>query len=65
MSKEHVDTQRAGELTGLSPLTLQALRHRGGGPEYLKIGNKVRYEIAELTRWNESRTVRKTSTSQL
>ncbi|MCG6941516.1 MAG: helix-turn-helix domain-containing protein [Thiohalocapsa sp.] len=42
----------------LSPRTLQAWRLRGGGPEYVKLGNAVRYDRAALDRYISERTRR-------
>ncbi|MBI4968988.1 MAG: helix-turn-helix domain-containing protein [Rhodospirillales bacterium] len=48
-------------LTRQSPRTLQALRLRGGGPVYLKLGRLIRYRSGDVRAWLESQ--RRTSTS--
>jgi excisionase family DNA binding protein len=35
--------------------TLEQWRSRGGGPEYLKIGRHVRYQLSAVNAWLESR----------
>lgn len=54
-------TQNAAERLGLSPRTLEALRVRGGGPSYLKLGRLVRYEPAALEAWIDARRLASTS----
>lgn len=44
-------TKAAAHRLGLSPRTLEALRVRGGGPEFIKLGRRVLYEPRSLTRW--------------
>lgn len=56
-------TQNAAERLGLSPRTLEALRVRGGGPSYLKLGRLVRYEPAALEAWIDARRLASTSES--
>lgn len=56
-------TQNAAERLGLSPRTLEALRVRGGGPSYLKLGRLVRYEPAALEAWIDARRLVSTSDS--
>ncbi len=56
-------TRIAAEWLGLSPRTLEALRVRGGGPSYLKLGRLVRYEPAALEAWIDARRLASTSES--
>ncbi|MBU2613763.1 helix-turn-helix domain-containing protein [Patescibacteria group bacterium] len=44
-------TPAAAEHLGLSPRTLENLRHRGGGPRYVKLGGSVRYRAVDLDAW--------------
>lgn len=46
---------------GLSVQTLARWRHEGKGPEYVKIGRLVAYNVRELRRWIDNQ--RKHSTS--
>lgn len=39
------------EYLGLALVTLSKWRQRGRGPQWLKIGNSVRYDWAEVRRW--------------
>lgn len=43
--------------------TLQAWRHRGGGPPYSKLGRLVRYSGKDVRSWLDARTRRSTSES--
>jgi hypothetical protein len=56
-----LNTEQAARFVGLRPRTLIQRRHEGGGPPYLKLGNRVRYMPSDLRRWLEAR--RRTSTS--
>lgn len=57
-----LDEDEAAEFLGLSPRTLQGLRVRGGGPDYIKIGSRaVRYRLSDLEDFIEGR--RQSSTS--
>ena len=51
----------AAEHIGLSVSTLNKLRVFGGGPVFLKLGRRVKYDIADLDAWLASR--RRWSTS--
>ena len=58
-----LDEDEAAEFLGLSPRTLQGLRVRGGGPDYIKIGTRaVRYCLSDLEEFIEDR--RQSSTSE-
>jgi hypothetical protein len=47
-----VDTPTAAKFVGLSPRTMATLRKRGGGPEYIEVGeSRIQYELKELARW--------------
>jgi len=48
----------------VSARTLSNWRWSGTGPEFVKIGGKVLYALADLERWEESRKASSTSTSQ-
>jgi hypothetical protein len=58
-----LDEAEAAFLCCLSPRSLQALRWRGGGPPYVKLGKRrgVRYQRGDLLQWLAER--RRTSTS--
>jgi excisionase family DNA binding protein len=48
-------TAQAAYYVGLSPRTLERMRLTGRGPRFRKHGRYVRYHIAELDAWSESR----------
>jgi hypothetical protein len=55
---ERVDEKRAAEILGLSPGTLAVWRCRRRYPlPYQKIGRAVRYRVADLEAFAQSRTV--------
>ncbi len=57
-----IDEKEAALFLGFKIKTLQGWRHKGGGPEYHKIGNKaVRYKINDLKLFLENKKKRNTS----
>lgn len=54
-------TPEAADYLGLKKSTLEALRVRGNGPKYAKLGNRVRYRRVDLDSWLESKLVSSTS----
>ena len=57
----YLDTRAAAAHLGLSPRTLDRYRVSGEGPEYFKLGTRVRYRLADLEAWTETRRRRSTS----
>ena len=57
----YLDTRAAAAHLGLSPRTLDRYRVSGEGPEFYKLGTRVRYRLADLEAWAESRRRRSTS----
>lgn len=56
-----LDPKAAGAYLDLSEWTLAEWRCKGNGPRYFKVGNRVRYSLAELNIWLEARSVVSTS----
>ncbi len=57
-----VNDQEAAEILALSRSWLKQLRVRGGGPPYLQLGGKaIRYKVADLFDWADSKKVTSTS----
>ena len=55
--------EEAAQILGLTPRALEAWRHRGGGPTFIKIsGRCIRYRQSDLLKWIAERE--RTSTSQ-
>jgi len=46
--------QEVSELTGTPVATLRHWRQRGGGPDWFKLGRRVRYEHNDLYAWFEA-----------
>lgn len=53
-----VDSKEAAAILGISPLSLNQWRHEGTHRDlqYVKVGRAVRYRVADIERWIESRT---------
>lgn len=47
----------AARYIGYKPKTLENWRNRGVGPAYTRIGNMVRYELADLDAWIDAHKV--------
>lgn len=56
-----VNEMVAAEVLDLSPRTMRQLRWRGGGPRFYKLGNRVKYLIADLHAWAASRACENTA----
>jgi predicted DNA-binding transcriptional regulator AlpA len=57
-----IDEKAAAEFLGLTDRTMQALRQRGGGPQYIALSSRcLRYRRIDLRKWAEARV--RTSTS--
>jgi predicted DNA-binding transcriptional regulator AlpA len=55
----YVDEAGAAHRLGMCVRSLQKLRAAGGGPAYTRIGmRRIGYSLAELDRWQASRTFR-------
>ena len=59
---EAVATPEASRITGIPVTTLETWRSRGGGPRFLKLGNKcVRYQRRTLFEWMAKQSCRNTA----
>jgi excisionase family DNA binding protein len=56
-----VTVKKAAEYLCVGVSTLNRLRITGGGPRFAKIGNSVRYRIADLDRYVERHIVKSTA----
>jgi predicted DNA-binding transcriptional regulator AlpA len=45
----------AADRVGLSVKTLEALRHRGGGPRFAKLSSRIIYRVSDLDEWVAAR----------
>ena len=52
---EFMDTRAAADLLGLSHRTLEGYRVSGGGPDFHRFGNRVRYRRLDLDTWAAKR----------
>jgi len=64
MTDVYLTTGEVSALVRLSPRTLRNLRHSGGGPKAIKLGDKrcsrVLYSRAAVLAWMQSRTETRT-----
>tara|TARA_R110001599_G_scaffold119825_2_gene290603 strand:- start:5349 stop:5570 length:222 start_codon:yes stop_codon:yes gene_type:complete len=59
-----VNEREAASILCYSVRALQNWRHRGGGPDFVKVSSRsVRYRRADLEKWIAARTVSNTSQS--
>ncbi len=56
-----LDVAGAANFLGVSESMINKLRITSGGPEFLKIGRRVLYDVADLEAWAASRKRRHTS----
>lgn len=57
-----IDECEAASILCYSVRALQNWRHRGGGPDFVKVSSRsIRYRRADLDRWIADRTVSNTS----
>ena len=55
-SKRFLNEIELSRRWGISEKTLQQQRWKGTGPRYVKIGNRVRYPIDEVERYERDNT---------
>lgn len=51
-----LDKAQTAEALGVSIWTVQKWVHHGGGPQYVKVGTRVKFRESELNRWVAERT---------
>ncbi|WP_339643653.1 helix-turn-helix domain-containing protein [Jannaschia helgolandensis] len=57
-----IDEREAASILCYSVRALQSWRHRGGGPDFVKVSSRsIRYRRADLDKWIAARTVSNTS----
>ena len=56
-----VNTKQAADMLGMSVRFLEVLRYQGGGPAFVKLGERVRYRVQDIEAWVEERV--RTSTA--
>ena len=56
-----VSPKEAGERLGVERSTLDNWRWRGWGPQYLKVGGRVRYRLVDLADWLDAQSRSSTS----
>ena len=56
-----IGSDETAERLGVERSTLDNWRWRGGGPQYLKVGGRVRYRLADLADWLDAQARSSTS----
>ena len=54
--QEWLDEKQAARLLAISPKTLEKLRSRKSGPDYVRLGRLVRYPRAAVLSWARSQS---------
>lgn len=55
MSERHLTITDLAEREGVPPATIYQWNSRGTGPRFMKIGRHVRYRLADVIAWENSR----------
>ena len=54
-SRRHLTPAELAERLGVSVRTLTDWRYRGIGPRFLKVGVHIRYRVADVLAWEQTR----------
>jgi predicted DNA-binding transcriptional regulator AlpA len=57
MSEKHLSIADLAEREGVPMATVFQWNSRGTGPRYMKIGRHVRYKLADVVAWEDSKYV--------
>ena len=55
MKNKLLNTNQLAKVLGISSKTLSAYRRDGTGPEYVKLGHLVRYQMEDVQAWLEEK----------
>jgi len=58
---QRLRTEEAARYLSVSANTLINWRHKGGGPDFIRVGRGVRYDTRDLDRWLAERKQSHTS----
>ncbi len=59
--RKRLNVRNAADYVGLSKSYLDKARSAGGGPKYIKLGNRVVYDLNDLDAWIDENRRRSTS----
>ena len=61
----YFNTKQAAFYLGLSHQYLEIARHKGGGPQYIKLAKAVRYRLEDLDDWMDNHIQKHTADTSL
>ncbi len=61
----YFNTRQAAAYLNLSHQYLEIARHKGGGPQYIKLAKAVRYRLEDLDEWMDSHTQKHTADTNI
>ena len=64
-SSQYLNTKQAATYLGFSTQYLEIARHKGGGPQYIKLAKAVRYRLADLDAWMANHIQQHTADSNI
>lgn len=57
MDERHLSPEQLAQRLNLPLQTIYGWNKTGRGPRFLRVGRHVRYRLADVIRWEETRTV--------
>ena len=64
-TQHYLNTKQAAVYLGLSHQYLEIARHKGGGPQYIKLAKAVRYRLEDLDEWMANHIQKHTADTSL
>ena len=64
-TQHYLNTKQAAVYLGLSHQYLEIARHKGGGPQYIKLAKAVRYRLEDLDDWMDNHIQKHTAEMSL
>lgn len=61
MSSQYMTSAELEEVYNLPKGTAAQLRYRGGGPEFIRLGSRIRYKREAVEAWIEANTFTSTA----
>ena len=64
-TQHYLNTKQTAVYLGLSHQYLEIARHKGGGPQYIKLAKAVRYRLEDLDEWMANHIQKHTADTSL